>query len=201
MEIIFGDQRINDGEFLSWELAQEVPRVTWDLEQGEMYSLVLYDIDTHLPFVHWVVTDITEDEGKVISDYIPPNPPDKPHRYLLEVHLQEGRSPRNFEEVRKLPLLYDFMFEVEPNNTGVLDDRKKKYCDCVIEVAVKGGVESPYKICAKSVGTTWNRCSEDYYAFEQMTLAELQAYSKLKGYPVKRDKQEQLAVIYQHQKK
>lgn len=84
--------------------------------------------------------------------------------------------------------------------TSGLDERKSKYCHCVLKVAAKqspeclqgvtkrkgitSGCYNPYPVCAKSTGTSTGRsgCS-DYYNFMYIPDQYLRAYLDLHSAP------------------
>jgi hypothetical protein len=79
-------------------------------------------------------------------------------------------------------------------NSG-LNPRQEKYCECVLKVAVKnpgscdlekawfekrdgGTCYNPYAVCAKSTGTSYRHCA-DNYNWDNLEDNELQAYANL----------------------
>ena len=83
-----------------------------------------------------------------------------------------------------------------------LDETQKKFCSCIIKVEAKGGVRSPYAICAHSVGTTTRDCSKNYN-FRRMPDYLIQAYASLHhiDLPEPYNRQQALGLIHNKFKK
>ena len=61
-----------------------------------------------------------------------------------------------------------------------LSNKEKRYCRCLVHVSEQESVNNPYAVCAKSVGTTSNKCSGSF-DYEKFDKKELKGYNKLKG--------------------
>jgi len=81
-----------------------------------------------------------------------------------------------------------------------LSEQEKKFCDCIEKVSVKQPLScltdkdwygyregkqcaDPYKVCAKSVGTTSRKCTENYN-FDEWTDKQKQSYAALHNKPI-----------------
>ena len=77
-----------------------------DPNSDELYTLVMLDVDTPAPYLHWMVDNIPGSKvakGTTVADYASPHPPQqlssKPHRYLVVVMTQkDGRRKGNVNE-------------------------------------------------------------------------------------------------------
>ena len=71
---------------------------------------------------------------------------------------------------------------MKPGWEDRITEGEKKFCSCVLKVNAKGGVKSPYAVCASTVGTTVGRsrkCDANY-DFSAMPDDLLRSYLDLK---------------------
>jgi phosphatidylethanolamine-binding protein (PEBP) family uncharacterized protein len=93
LEIYYNNKKIVNDEFLKPSETQIEPKIKYDFNLNNLYTLVMYDPDavngTH---VHWLVTNIENNinNGKILLSYKGPAPPAKTgkHRYIFELYKQ-----------------------------------------------------------------------------------------------------------------
>jgi len=93
MEVFYNNKLVNNNEFLKPSETQVEPKIKYDFNPNNLYTLVLYDPDavngTH---VHWIVTNIKNNinNSKALLPYQGPAPPAKTgkHRYIFELYKQ-----------------------------------------------------------------------------------------------------------------
>lgn len=173
--------------------------VDWTPTPGKYYTIGLYDISTSPPYIHYLVVNrIDNDPGRIIVSYYRPNPPTGVHEYYFDIYEQPGYLEQPNPAV--LRLVGRTQFKVSAKRDGhVKPDptpEQEKWCRCVLEVAAKGN--NPYAVCSKSVGTSYRKCTENYYDFPNMPLPQLQAYADLHHLTISPDRTEQLKTVEQY---
>jgi phosphatidylethanolamine-binding protein (PEBP) family uncharacterized protein len=131
LQLRIGQHKIRNNENLKWSEAQEDMSLYWKVERGDLYTVIFYDIDAPSAeiFIHYFNINIPGNEfkkGDEIITYMPPNPPDASHRYIVSLFkqlqpLDLNRITRtNFfrEDMQILGIELDaIMFTVSPRNT------------------------------------------------------------------------------------
>lgn len=94
---------VNGGAELTPTQVKDVPQLSWTVETGALYTVVMTDPDApsrkepkFSEWRHWLVTDVPGSDvasGDVISDYVGSGPPLETglHRYVLLVYKQPGK--------------------------------------------------------------------------------------------------------------
>jgi len=93
MEVFYNNKLVNNNEFLKPSETQVEPKIKYDFNSNNLYTLILYDPDavngTH---VHWIATNIKNNinNSKALLPYQGPAPPAKTgkHRYMFELYKQ-----------------------------------------------------------------------------------------------------------------
>jgi phosphatidylethanolamine-binding protein (PEBP) family uncharacterized protein len=93
MEVFYNNKFVNNNEFLKPSETQTEPKIKYDFNSNNLYTLILYDPDavngTH---VHWIATNIKNNinNSKALLPYQGPAPPVKTgkHRYMFELYKQ-----------------------------------------------------------------------------------------------------------------
>lgn len=78
---------------------------------------------------------------------------------------------------------------------GMLSPRDEKYCRCVVEVAARGGVRSPYAICQSSVRPGHRPDCWEAYDYQTWTDKQLEGYAKLRKFSGPYDRSSILSLI------
>lgn len=111
MEVFYNNKKINNNDFLKVSETQVEPELKINLNPSNLYTLVLYDPDavggTH---IHWVITNITNNNiktGNIIIPYKGPAPPPKSgkHRYIFNLYKQDREN--NSEEINERVMSID----------------------------------------------------------------------------------------------
>lgn len=91
------------GKVLTPTEVQDQPKVTWPVEEGKLYTVLMVDPDAPSrddpkfgQWFHWGVTNIPGNDiakGEVIAQYVGAGPPPGTglHRYVILVYRQAGR--------------------------------------------------------------------------------------------------------------
>lgn len=96
MEIIYNKPIKNNMSLKTYETQLE-PKININInnnDTNQRYTLIMYDPDaTNGTYVHWIVTNITNNNiknGKILLPYKGPSPPPKTgkHRYIFELYLE-----------------------------------------------------------------------------------------------------------------
>ena len=190
MEIYFGDHHVKD--LVSDEESKLNLIVRFKQPLSGKNSLLLIDAKTYHPL--WILINLTTfSDGDQIGEYMSPT---AGNCYLLELRQQASKLPTSVDinTLSEQPLITSRSFCV---TTNTMTEKQEKYCRCVLDVESKNENEvyNPYAVCAKSVGTTYRRCTEDYYDFNTMPLNKLNAYARLHKLKVEDTKEAQLVVI------
>ncbi|XP_078582937.1 uncharacterized protein LOC144865819 [Branchiostoma floridae x Branchiostoma japonicum] len=110
-EVKFDDVRVSFGKTLTPTDTKNEPKVTWPVEDGQLYTLVMLDPDSpsradprYSQWKHWLVGNIPGNDvtrGDVISEYISPIPLVGMglHRYVILVYKQTKML--DFDEPRQ----------------------------------------------------------------------------------------------------
>ena len=125
MKVSFGNSLISQGQLLSWDDAQLPISIEYTLVPSTFYTIIVYDPDAPMgTFTHWIaINDTKTTNGMNLLSYIPPNPPDKIHRYYIYIYKQSKKynninllrtNGQKFIENRHDPLVDSFMFRVSP---------------------------------------------------------------------------------------
>ena len=93
MDVFYNNKFVNNNEFLKPSETQIEPKIKYDFNSNNLYTLILYDPDavngTH---VHWITTNIKNNitNSKALLPYQGPAPPAKTgkHRYIFELYKQ-----------------------------------------------------------------------------------------------------------------
>ena len=93
LEIYYNNKKIANDDFLKPSKTQIEPKIKYNFNLNNLYTLVMYDPDavngTH---VHWLVININNNikNGKILLPYKGPAPPAKTgkHRYIFELYEQ-----------------------------------------------------------------------------------------------------------------
>jgi len=93
LEIYYNNKKLVNNEFLKPSETQDEPKIKYDFNSNNLYTLILYDPDavngTH---VHWIATNIKNNinNSKALLPYQGPAPPVKTgkHRYMFELYKQ-----------------------------------------------------------------------------------------------------------------
>jgi phosphatidylethanolamine-binding protein (PEBP) family uncharacterized protein len=93
LEIYYNNKKLVNNEFLKPSETQVEPKIKYDFNLNNLYTLILYDPDavngTH---VHWIATNIKNNisNSKALLPYQGPAPPAKTgkHRYIFELYKQ-----------------------------------------------------------------------------------------------------------------
>jgi phosphatidylethanolamine-binding protein (PEBP) family uncharacterized protein len=99
----------------------------WDYSPKKIYAIMMYDIDipTSPTLIHFLEINIPGNApGLELLSYIKPNPPDKVHRYLVDLFEQKNiiqpfnvtrkTDPKLIESMNSLKLIDQIMFKVKP---------------------------------------------------------------------------------------
>jgi phosphatidylethanolamine-binding protein (PEBP) family uncharacterized protein len=102
----------------------------WNTDYGQLYAVIFYDIDAPSAklFIHYFNINIPEnkfEKGEEIVTYMPPNPPDTSHRYIVSLFKQ--RHPLDLIKITRTNFLPEdmqilgteldaIMFTVSPKN-------------------------------------------------------------------------------------
>ena len=104
LEIYYNNKKLVNGDFLKPSETQIQPKIIYNFNENNLYTLILYDPDavngTH---IHWLVTNIKNNikNSKILLPYQGPDPPPKTgkHRYIYELYRQpEMLNVEPFEE-------------------------------------------------------------------------------------------------------
>lgn len=104
MEVIYNNKSISNNDFLKVSETQNKPKINLLLDKSKIYLLIMYDPDAVVgTFVHWIVSDIKNNnlnEGTDLIGYKGPAPPPKTgkHRYIFELYEQQLSNHNPFEE-------------------------------------------------------------------------------------------------------
>jgi phosphatidylethanolamine-binding protein (PEBP) family uncharacterized protein len=93
LEIYYNNKKLVNDDFLKPSETQVEPKVKYNFNENNLYTLILYDPDavngTH---VHWIATNIKNNiiNSKALLPYQGPAPPAKTgkHRYIFELYKQ-----------------------------------------------------------------------------------------------------------------
>lgn len=94
MEVIYNNKLIKNNEYVKVLETQTEPQIVFHDNKNNIYTLIMYDPDAiNGTYIHWIVSDIKENNiknGKVLIPYKGPAPPPKTgkHRYIFELYLQ-----------------------------------------------------------------------------------------------------------------
>ena len=93
MEVFYNNKLVNNNEFLKPSETQVEPKLKYDFNSNNLYTLIMYDPDAvNGNHVHWLVTNINNNikNGKILLPYQGPAPPAKTgkHRYMFELYKQ-----------------------------------------------------------------------------------------------------------------
>lgn len=94
MEVIYNNKLIKNNEYVKVLETQTEPQIIFHDNKNNIYTLIMYDPDAiNGTYIHWIVSDIKENNiknGKVLIPYKGPAPPPKTgkHRYIFELYLQ-----------------------------------------------------------------------------------------------------------------
>jgi phosphatidylethanolamine-binding protein (PEBP) family uncharacterized protein len=97
MEIYYNNNRLINNDFLTPSETQIKPEVKFNLNSDKYSTLVMYDPDAVVgTFVHWLVTNIKDnniDDSTILIPYKGPEPPPKSgkHRYIFELYMQNNK--------------------------------------------------------------------------------------------------------------
>ncbi|CAH0386252.1 unnamed protein product [Bemisia tabaci] len=102
LEVTYGDVKVNIGEELKPEVAENKPTLKWPVKKGKFYCIIFIDPDNPSPkkpkwksYQHWVLTNIhglNVSSGEHISHYMGPTPRetlDGIHRYVFLIYEQD----------------------------------------------------------------------------------------------------------------
>jgi len=194
MEVFFGNTKVDDT--ITTNQSRKNLTVTFGKNLPDFQTLLMININTQ-EVLYMVINISSSSEGKQIGDYIPPTQPGCYFVYLYQQ--KEEITSVSLNKLMHQPLLYSQKFCVQ---NQVLTEKQEKYCRCVLDVAAKdlNNTYNPYAVCAKSVGTTYRTCTEDYYNFEDMPYLKLRAYARLHHLPIKDTQEQQLVVINKYLK-
>lgn len=128
-------------------------------------TVLMYDLDTPQPFIHLLVSNISNNDittGDVLIKYRPPNPPGVPHRYIVGIFAQYDMilirnfnsiddfiTNNNLQLIDSKGILFDpandiyHTFDLSEyneshpliNSDTTLSDQQQKFCSCLVEVA------------------------------------------------------------------
>ncbi|KAL0984058.1 hypothetical protein UPYG_G00136540 [Umbra pygmaea] len=112
LRVSYGTGQVHYGNHLTPTEAAGAPQVTFEAEEGSLWTLLLTSPDEHLlnsegEYVHWLVGNIPGGEvssGEALYDYLAPIPAKGTgfHRFVFILFRQEGTI--NFEEdIQQLP--------------------------------------------------------------------------------------------------
>jgi phosphatidylethanolamine-binding protein (PEBP) family uncharacterized protein len=93
MEVFYNNKLVNNNEFLKPSETQVEPKIKYDFDSNNLYTLIMHDPDAvNGNRVHWLVTNINKNinNGKTLLPYVGPAPPAKTgkHRYIFELYKQ-----------------------------------------------------------------------------------------------------------------
>ena len=93
MEVFYNNKLVNNNEFLKPSETQVEPKIKYDFDSNNLYTLIMHDPDAvNGNRVHWLVTNINKNinNGKTLLPYVGPAPPAKTgkHRYMFELYKQ-----------------------------------------------------------------------------------------------------------------
>ncbi|KAF0991114.1 hypothetical protein HZS_4891 [Henneguya salminicola] len=103
--VTYGVHKVDHGKELTPTQVKEKPHVTWDAEEGKLYTLIMTDPDApsrndpkYREWFHWVVVNIPGNDvskGEECYGYIGAAPPHGTglHRYIFLVFEQPGHIP------------------------------------------------------------------------------------------------------------
>lgn len=98
-----GNLKVELGKELQPKQVKDQPEVTWDAEEGSLYTLLMVDPDapsretpTYREILHWLVINIPGNkvaDGQVIAEYIGSGPPEGSglHRYVFLIFKQSEK--------------------------------------------------------------------------------------------------------------
>ena len=100
----------------------------WDFSPNKLYAILMYDVDVPQQpssLIHFFEINIPGiEEGDEIVPYLDPNPPDKPHRYFIDLFEQKKRinpmkitrktDPNVIEGINEFKLINQMMIRVKP---------------------------------------------------------------------------------------
>jgi phosphatidylethanolamine-binding protein (PEBP) family uncharacterized protein len=115
MEVLYNGKLINNNDFLKVSETQIEPEIKLNLNPSNLYTLVLYDPDAvGGTYIHWVITNITNNNiksGNIIIPYKGPAPPPKSgkHRYIFNLYKQNRVN--NSEEINERQISIDNLRE------------------------------------------------------------------------------------------
>jgi len=98
MEIFYNGNMLKNNQFLSVFETQLEPEIKLDTIPNKLYTLLLYDPDAvGGTYIHWLKTNITNNDiktGNIIIPYKGPAPPPKTgkHRYIFNLYQQNGEN-------------------------------------------------------------------------------------------------------------
>ena len=93
LEIYYNNKKIKNDEFLKPSETQVEPKIKYDFNLNNLYTLIMHDPDAvNGNRVHWLVTNIKNNinNSKALLPYVGPAPPAKTgkHRYIFELYKQ-----------------------------------------------------------------------------------------------------------------
>jgi len=100
----------------------------WDCAPNKYYTILMYDIDVPeltTTLIHFLEINIPGiHTGQELLEYKRPNPPDKVHRYIIDLFEQNGviqsfnvdrkTDPKMIESIKKLKLIDQVIVKVKP---------------------------------------------------------------------------------------
>jgi hypothetical protein len=206
-QVTFGNTPITNGQMVGKDIVKEPVTLVWNSSPELKYAILMYDVSTTVPYIHYLAVNIPGMEqirGKTVIPYPPPHPPKgTTHQYYVDLFVQS--KPITIHEANRVKFdipafvqreqlrpLARSMFLVDPPS-----EQQAKFCRCVIDVQKKGSAYNPYAVCAKSVGTTYRHCSDEVYDFKTMPVQDLQAYAALHKLPMSENREQLLQSIVQ----
>jgi phosphatidylethanolamine-binding protein (PEBP) family uncharacterized protein len=126
MEIYYNNIKVKKDDFLKPSETQVKPEIKLNLNSDKYYTLIMYDPDSvGGTFVHWLVTNIKDNNinsGKTLIPYKGPAPPQNTgkHRYIFELYEQNKlinieleRISISINEIRKLLGLTNYIYKIK----------------------------------------------------------------------------------------
>lgn len=111
--IRFDNTKVPKGADIELRTAEKSFNPSWNGVPEDIYALIFYDVDApypddpeYSPYLHWLVTNIPDDQvdqGDALIPYQPPTPPSDspPHKYVVEVYTQKDYIRPRSHVVRK----------------------------------------------------------------------------------------------------
>jgi len=145
IDVYYNNNRIEDNQILSVYETQSEPKITYNCNNNDLYTIFMYDPDSLFGNrFHWLLINIpcsNLNNGDTLLTYIGPSPPAKTgmHRYMFELYKQRNKiqpldiNNRNISirDVKNKFGLTDLMPEAKihflSKNTNKIARQKRKY--------------------------------------------------------------------------